>query len=157
MAGRNALYVVAIRFPATFPRRVKRMNPTMRRFATVALVVGAAGCSRNLGPSAPAPAPTAATDSAAAAAPVIPDHNPCSDEGYRELRQRRPDMLDETEKRMLADMENACIDYRLAVARARGGEAIFTRPGGDYRTEVLPWLLGIGLFTGGIYLFTGGN
>lgn len=115
------------------------------------LVWVAAGCGARMDPETPGPAAEAVvTDTR----PV----NPCLVEEYVQLRRVAPARLAETDRRRLQEMEGACIDYRLAVARAReSGGDLFVRPGADYRKEVLPWLAGMALFTGGLYLFIGGT
>lgn len=135
------------------------MTKTIRGLA-VAGMVALAGCATGGRSEAPAPGPSETETSApgapvAEAEPQVPAENPCADPDYLSLRRRPPQALNETEQRMLADMENACIDYRLALARARSGESdMLARDGADYRREVFPWVAGISIFTGVIYLFT---
>ena len=110
------------------------------RFLVLALV-GLAACAggRAEPETRPSPAPIAAVASA----------NPCLDETLLLLRRKVPMTLTDTEERELRERNDACAEYRLA-QRAAGARVTAA----DYEREVLPWLFGIALFTGTLYLFT---
>ena len=80
---------------------------------------------------------------------VVAGENPCLDETLLLLRRKVPMTLTTTEERELRERNDACAEYRLA--QRRSGARVSAA---DYEREVLPWLFGIALFTGTLYLFT---
>lgn len=108
---------------------------TPRRVLLVCIL--AAGCASAPEASEPEPRPAQAAV------------NPCADPDYIALRGTPVERLDETQRRLLADMENACIDYRLGAQPGAGS----VPDGADYSREVLPWVAGIAAYVGTLLLF----
>ena len=111
------------------------------RFLVLALV-GLAACAggRTSADARPDPAQNAT---------ALTSENPCLDETLLLLRRKVPMTLTTTEERELRERNDACAEYRLA--QRRSGARVTAA---DYEREVLPWLFGIALFTGSLYLFT---
>ena len=109
----------------------------------VIAIAGLAACSSGGAGTPRQPAPAQNAEVAAAG------ENPCLDETLLLLRRKVPMNLSATEQRELRERNDACAAYRLA--QRRPGDPVTAA---DYEREVLPWLFGIAVFTGTLYLFT---